>query len=503
MTPHTSHLTPHRFFTIPEVLEATQGRLIQRGLHQVVGGISIDSRTLKPGEMFVALKGERFDGHAFLSQALKREASGAVIEIVSHRIPETSEEEQLRRGKAIIGVKDTRSALQGLAQFHRRRFSIPVVAVTGSNGKTTTKEMIAAILAQDHEVLSSEGNKNNQIGVPLTLLRLSSRHQAAVVEMGISQIGEMRTLAQVAQPQVGVITNIGPTHLEALGSIEGVAQAKGELLEALPLEKGVAILNRDDPFFEFLGRKVSCRRVTFGLSPGTHVRGMDLAITEGSATTFRLVVQSEVMGLVPGLRHRPSDPPVGRTGPITDIKIRLPMLGTHNVANAIAASAAAAVLGCGLDQIKQALEAFQPPAMRSELLRGYGAIILNDAYNANPASMEAALLVLNQFETDGERIAVLGDMLELGTAEHQAHREVGERMAQIPAGRLMAVGPRARLIAEGALSSGMSRERVTICQTTGEAAEILKRLAKRGDVILLKGSRGMHLEEIIEGLLRE
>ncbi len=482
-------------FTIPEVLEATQGRLIQGDLHQVIGGISTDSRTLKPGEMFVALKGERFDGHVFLLQALKREASGAVIEILKHRIPESSEEELLRRGKAIIGVNDTRSALQGLARFHRRRFSIPVVAVTGSNGKTTTKEMIAAILAQDHEVLSSEGNKNNQIGVPLTLLRLASRHRAAVVEMGISQIGEMRTLAQIAQPQVGVITNIGPTHLETLGSIEGVAQAKGELLEVLPPEKGVAILNRDDPFCESLWRKASCQRVTFSLSPGAHVRGMDLAVTEGSATAFRLVVQSEVMGLVPGLRHRPFDP-------ITDIEIRLPMLGTHNVANAVAASAAAVVLGCGLDQVKQALEAFPPVAMRSQLLHGYGAAILNDAYNANPASMQAALLVLEQFETDGERIAVLGDMLELGAAEHQAHREVGERMAQIPAGRLIAVGPRARLIAEGALSSGMSRERVSICQTTGEAVEVLRGLVKRGDVVLVKGSRGMHLERVIEGLLR-
>ena len=481
-------------FTIPEVLEATQGRLIQGHLHQVIGGISTDSRTLKPGEMFVALKGERFDGHVFLLQALKREASGAVIEILKHRIPESSEEELLRRGRAIIGVKDTRSALQGLARFHRRRFSIPVVAVTGSNGKTTTKEMIAAILAQEHEVLSSEGNQNNQIGVPLTLLRLASRHRAAVIEMGISQIGEMRTLAQIAQPQVGVITNIGPTHLETLGSIEGVAQAKGELLEALPPEKGVAILNRDDPFCESLGRKAHLlKRVTFGLSPGAPVRGMDLAVTEGSATAFRLVVQSEVMGLVPGLRHRPSDP-------ITDIKIRLPMLGTHNVANAVAASAAAVVLGCGLDQIKQALEAFRPVAMRSQLLHGQGAAILNDAYNANPASMQAALSVLDQFETDGERIAVLGDMLELGAAEHQAHRELGERMAQIPAGRLIAVGPRARLIAEGALSAGMSRERVSICQTTGEAAEVLRGLVKRGDVVLVKGSRGMRLEEILVSL---
>ena len=480
-------------FKITEVLEATEGRLIQGDPNLVmVEGISTDTRTLKPGELFVALKGARYDGHAFVNESFKRGGIGAVISVLQHRIPETAEEEQLRRGRVIVGVNDTLSALQGLARFHRKRSTLPVLAITGSNGKTTTKEMAAWILSKDYKVLKSEGNINNQIGVPLTLLKMTARHELAIVEMGISSAGELRRLTRMASPQLGLITNIGPTHLETLGDINGVAEAKSELLEALPVDKGIAVLNRDDPFFDFLKQKTPCRIVTFGLHAGAQVGAVDLTVNGHSTTVFKLVIQPEMMEL--GKRFK------RRKDTATDSTIRLPLLGIHNVLNALAASAIAVTFGCSLDRVKQALESFEPVSMRSQLLRWQGVAVLNDAYNANPASVRAALDVLGGFKTDGQRIAVLGDMLELGPTGQQAHQEIGRYMARITGGRLITVGSRARLIADTALSSGMSREWVSICESTNEATEVLRSSIRRGDVLLVKGSRGMHLERIIEGL---
>ena len=482
-------------FTITDVLEATQGKLIQGDPREImVEGVSTDTRTLKPGELFVALKGERYDGHAFLNESFKKGGIGAVISILQHRIPETAEEEQLRRGKVIVGVNDTLTALQGLARFHRKRSRLPLLVVTGSNGKTTTKEMTARILSQNYNVLKSEENINNQIGVPLTLLRITSRHELAIVEMGISSTGELRKLAQIANPQLGLITNIGPTHLETLGNINGVAKAKGELLEMLPAKDGIAILNKDDSFFEFLKQKASCHVVTFGLHAGAQVRAVDLTFNGHATTIFRLMVKPEVMELGTRFKRRKNK------ATATDITIRLPLLGIHNVINALAASAVAVIFGCPLECIKQALESFEPVSMRSQLLHWQGVVIFNDAYNANPASMRAALDVLGEFETEGRRIAVLGDMLELGQADQQAHQEIGQHMARISEGRLIAIGSRARLIADTALSSGMSPEWVSVCESPNEASEVLKRNVRRGDVLLVKGSRRMHLERIIEDL---
>ena len=480
-------------FTLEKVLEVTQGRIIHGDLKQVtVTGISTDTRTLKSGELFLALEGKQYDGHAFVSQALKRGGSGAVISLLKHRIPETHEEEEMRRGKVIIGVNDTLSALQGLARFHRNEVRIPVLAITGSNGKTTTKEMAAAILSDLFRVLKSEGNINNEIRVPLTLLRLTAQHELAILEMGISGAGELRRLVQITEPQVGLITNIGPAHLETLSDIHGVADAKGELLEGLSADKGIAILNRDDAFFDFLKQKTSCSVVTFGLHPEAQVRAVDLSVSGLSATSFRLIVQPDVMERSSRFGRRP--------GTTTDIMIRLPLLGTHNVMNALAAAAAASVLGCPLEKMKQALETFKSILMRSQVFQWQGIVMINDAYNANPASMRAALEVLEHFETDGQRVAVLGDMLELGAADQGAHQDIGRHMTRISGGKLIAVGPRARRIAETALASGMSPDRVSVCEGTEEATGILKRTVRPGDVVLVKGSRGMRLEQIIEDL---
>ena len=251
-------------FTATEVLSATGGRLIRGNPTQGISGLATDSRTIRPGELFVAIKGERFDGHKFIYDAMNRGGIGAVVNVSGHLMPETSEEEELLRNRILIGVSDTLTAFQEMARFHRERWSLPVVAITGSNGKTTTKEMAAAILSERYVTMKSEGNINNQIGVPMTLLKLTAGDQAAVLEMGISRPGELRRLCDLARPQVGLITNIGPTHLEMLGSIQEVASAKSELLEILHPDHGVAILNRDDSFYSFLRARTQAPVVTFG-----------------------------------------------------------------------------------------------------------------------------------------------------------------------------------------------------------------------------------------------
>ena len=481
-------------FSLADVLRATGGRVISGATDAVFAkGVSTDTRTLKEGDLFVALKGPRYDGHDFLTEALKRGAAGAIISVVSHRIPQTELERKLHRERVIIGVQDTLSALQGLARFHRNRFDLPVVAVSGSNGKTTTKEMAAWILSRSREVLKNDGNLNNQIGVPITLFRLGSQHQIAVVEVGINQRGELRLLADIVQPNVGVITNIGPTHLEMLGSLEGVATAKSELLDSLPGGDGIAILNRDDPFFDFLKAKCPGPVVTFGLGQEAQVRGFDIGLNQSSETTFKLAVDPQVMGIARG----------GEQNIVTQAheEIRLPIPGIHNVMNALAAAAVGAIFGCHLGQIKEALESFQMITMRSQLLEWRGARIVNDAYNANPASMQAALEMLAMFKTDGQRVAVLGDMLELGAAAQQAHDAVGDQLSKISGARLIAVGSLARSIAESARASGMPGDRITWCENADKAVSAIKKNVKEGDIVLVKGSRGIHLERVVDRLM--
>jgi UDP-N-acetylmuramoyl-tripeptide--D-alanyl-D-alanine ligase len=481
-------------FTVSEILEATGGRLIQGDPAEIAfAGVSTDSRTVKAGDLFIALRGERFDGFQFLNEALRRGAAGAVISVMTHRIPETREEEELRRGRVIIGVNDTLLALQDVSAFHRARFRLPVLAVTGSNGKTTTKEMAARILATEMDVLKNEGNINNQIGVPLTLLRLSAHHQAAVIEMGISREGEMRRLCRIAKPGLGLITNIGPTHLETLGTLEGVAAAKGELLESLSPESGISVLNKDDPFFGFLKQRAPGPVVTFGTRGDAQVCGVDVTETGPFSVSFRLVVDPSVRGLL-GMAADGADEG-------SETVIRLPIPGVHNVANAVAAAAVAAIAGRSLETVRNALESFEPIRMRTQLIRWRGVEILNDAYNANPASMLAALEMLAAVPASGRRIGVLGDMLELGDAAEVSHRRVGERMARIERGWLIAVGSLSGAVAEAARAAGMAEDRIRSCGDAAEAAEIVRNIAREGDVMLVKGSRGVHLERIIEGLV--
>jgi UDP-N-acetylmuramoyl-tripeptide--D-alanyl-D-alanine ligase len=368
-------------------------------------------------------------------------------------------------------------AYQQLATHHRTRFSIPVVAVTGSNGKTTTKDMVASVLAERWCTLKTEGNFNNRIGVPHTLFRLNARHQAAVIEMGVDHRGQTTRLCEMVRPTVGLITNIGPDHLEFFGGMEGSAQAKAELLDMLPPE-ATAILNADDSFFDYLAARAQCRVLSFGLSEKAQVRAVNIASDAGHGTTFGL--------LLPG-KSRPT--PVA-------IKVH----GAHNVANALAAAAVGFSLNLTGAMIAQGLARFRAAAMRSQVMNHHGVQIINDCYNANPASMQAALQLLGGWMPARERVAVLGDMLELGRDSHQLHRDVGRFAAGLPLTRLIVCGELGREIAAGARQAGMSEQAILELADAGAAADELRKSVRRGEVVLVKGSRGMRMEQIVQGL---
>jgi len=450
--------------TEQELLEEILGRL----QHLVIKGVSIDSRNIKEGELFVALKGNRFDGHDFVPDAIRNGAWGALVE----RSALENRFSSLGGLKNILPVEDTLYALQEMACMHRKKFSIPVVGITGSNGKTTTKEMLAHILKQKGPVLKNEGNLNNHIGVPLTLLKLNAGHRTAVVEMGMSAAGEIDTLARLVGPTVGVITNIGPAHLEFFGSMDKVAEAKGELLDNLKPD-ATAVLNADDPFFGTLKNRFSGRIVTFGISNKADVSAAsvrqerdhaDFTITAGGAAA----------------------------------NVRLYAVGTHNIYNALAAAAAATAVGLPIDAVKFGLDGFSPVAGRSELKEIEGRTVLADYYNANPASMDAAIRTLVSLASGRKSIAVLGDMLELGSAGASAHRETGRIVAQSGVDILVTFGTLAKHIAEGALEAGMPKDRVLEAPTHAGAAQLIRKLSSPGDVVLIKGSRGMKMEKILE-----
>ncbi len=442
---------------------------ILRGVERMeIKGVSIDSRSIKEGELFVALRGERFDGHDFVPDAMKKGAWGAIVE----RSALENRFSSLGGLKNLLPVEDTLFALQEMSHAHRMKFPIPVVGITGSNGKTTTKEMLAGILAQKGPVLKNEGNLNNHLGVPLTLMKLNARHLAAAVEMGMSAPGEIDMLARLVSPTVGVITNIGPAHLEFLGSMEKVAEAKGELLNNLHAQ-GTAVLNADDVFFGLLRSKVRGSVISFGMKNESDVSASRIRQNAG-ATEFSITARGET----------------------ADIRLRA--AGVHNVSNALAAAAAAIAAGMPLDAVKQGLDDFTPVAMRSEIKEVQGRTVLADYYNANPASMDAAIRTLVSLSAGRKTIAVLGDMLELGAAADEAHRQVGRTAAQSGVHMVIAVGALAKHIAAGAIEAGIAKTRVFETAGHTEAAQRLRDLSGPGDVVLIKGSRGMKMEKILE-----
>lgn len=473
-------------FTAEEIREITGAKVlageVSRRRGPGIRRVVTDSREARRGALFVALKGERFDGHQFIEAAFRQGAVGALVQ-EDYKPPRALRGGNGRSAPApltvpvILGVPDPLLAYQQLAAHHRNRFPLPLVAVTGSNGKTTTKDMVACVLAERWEVLKTEGNLNNRIGVPKTLLRLASRHGAAVVEMGVDHRGQTTRLCEIAGPTVGLITNIGPDHLEFFGTLQASADAKGELLDQLPPD-GAAVLNADDRFFPDLASRARCPVVSFGVAAGAQVRAEAVVMDPRRGTRFQLLLPGRTRGVPVALRVH----------------------GRHNLSNALAAAAVGHVLGASGPMIARGLARFKPGWMRSQVLRVGNARVINDCYNANPASMKAAIGLLSELGAGGRTIAVLGDMLELGPNALDLHREVGAYLAQLGIGHLIACGALGRGIAEGARAAGMASDRVQEATDAEAAAPLLKDLMQDGDVVLLKGSRAVRMERVLEAL---
>lgn len=452
--------------TIKEILKSTGGRLIKGKITNRISGVSIDSRTIKQNELFVAIKGRRFDGHSFIEQAIFRGA-GAIIFSNSHvRVPTSIF--KAPNVISMVRVKDTVYALGALAYYHRRRFKIPVIAITGSNGKTTTKEMLSSILARRFNVLSTVGTQNNHLGVPLSILKLRQRHNFAVIEIGANHTGEIDKLSWMIKPTVGIITNIGPSHLEFFKSLKGVYKAKIELIKNLA-KNGKLIINKDDRFLSQLNN-AKFQTITFGFNRRSDFYGQIVKQTE-SRTFFLL-----------NARHR----------------LMLRTLGRHNVYNALASIACARAFSISYSEIKDALRSFQAPSMRMQLFDIKDIKIINDCYNSNPESLKWALELLREYKSFGKKIIVCGDMLELGRQAEKLHSDIGKKIVRAKIDFLITVGPLSRNIAQGAHLAGMPRNSIRTYYNTAKAAKFLCRFTHAGDVVLIKGSRAMQMEDVAE-----
>ena len=429
-----------------------------------ITGVCSDTRRIEEGNLFVAITGERFDGHDFVPEAVRAGAAAALVTDDWHaRRPDREAPKAAR-----IVVPDVIPALQAFAGWHRRRFELPVVAVTGSSGKTTTKDMIASVLDERYRVFKTQGNLNSQLGVSEALFSLREDHGAAVLELGMTRAGELDRLSRMTRPSIGVITNVGPAHIEFFDSIEGIARAKGEILHHLP-EGGRAVLNADDPLVMKQAGRSRARVVTFGRGTEADVR-LTRVRTELSGSNFTL-----------------SD----------GASFRINLMGEHQVMNAAAAVAVGRLLGIDDQAIARALRSVEPTPMRMEYRKAGAVHLINDAYNANPSSTKAALDALAAAE--GRKLVVLGDMLELGDLGRAAHREIGMRAAKV-AERIITVGELAREIAAAAVDGGFPEPCVVSCGRNDDAAAAVLAEIEDGDVVLVKGSRGMRMETVVEYL---
>ena len=428
---------------------------------EVAQGYSIDSRTVGLGQVFFAVKGERLDGHDYVDSALK---SGAVAAVVR-----TDQLDRYSDKTRLLPVDDTLVALQTLATAVRRVWGKPLVGVTGSAGKTTTKEAIAHVLAAHFRVLKSEGNFNNHFGLPLMLLKLEPEHDVAVIEMGMSHAGEIRALAKIAQPEIGVVTNVAPVHLEFFDSIAGIARAKYELVESLPAS-GTAVLNADDEYVSQFGRDFKGKVITYGTSATADVRAEHVESCGAKGSRFDVVTSS---GREPA---------------------RLPLVGEHNVLNALAAVSVAAARGMKLSDAVSALSTLMPADKRGQVLQLGNITVVNDCYNSNPKALNAMIDALAVMKGK-RRIVVAGEMLELGPAAEEMHRAAGRHAAEKKIDIVLGVRGLAQAMVEGAKQSGAAAEFVA---TPEAAGEWLAREARDGDVVLLKASRGVKLEKALD-----
>ena len=459
---------------VADLVQWAHGILLRGDERQHVRGVSTDSRTVQAGNVFVALCGDRFNGHCFVPDAIQRGAAGVVVSdtaCLNETVPDTS-----KTVPAVICVADTEKALQDLALAHRQRFQGSVVAVTGSNGKTTVKEMTASVLQSWFSVHKASGNLNNHIGVPLAVLGLDILKRALVLELGMNHLGEISHLCEIARPDVGVITNIGLAHLGCLGSVDAIQQAKGELTASLDAS-GIAIVNADDARALALGQQSAGRLITFGQTQHADVRGW-VQENMGLAGT-------QCCMILDGATH----------------EFRLHVPGTHQVMNALAAAAVGMALEVPEERIVWGLQRYRGVHGRLAMRRGQEDVwLIDDTYNANPQSMQAALHFLAGVPGAGRRIAVLGDMLELGDGGPTLHQEVGCMVSQTNVHTLIALGAAAEHIARGAHQAGMEHDRIHHATSQQEVLNLLTELMQPQDVVLLKGSRGMAMEHLVEAL---
>jgi UDP-N-acetylmuramoyl-tripeptide--D-alanyl-D-alanine ligase len=453
-------------FTISDIAAITGGRVIGEPDGEICG-ISTDSRSVTAGELFVPLCGERFDGHDFIENVAERG-----VETVLAAEPWLAKH-KLTAPVCCIAVTDTLRALGDLAAAYRRRFDMPLVGVTGSNGKTTCKEMLATIMEQIGPGLKTSGNLNNLIGLPHMLFRMRSEQVWAVLEMGMSEPGEIDRLAEIAVPQVGVVLNAFPAHLESMGSVENVARAKGELLQRLQ-PGGCAVFNIDDPLIALQPSPSGVHRLSFGLGEAD-VRASRIELCGIHGQRFCLHLD-------------------GKTRNVT-----LAAFGRHTIYNALAAAAAAYALGLPLEIIVNGLEMFRPYDKRFQLEEVNDLILIDDSYNSNPVSLGAALATLADLKGEQRAFIALGDMLELGANEAELHRIAGVQAAQV-ADRLYLYGTLCDRIAEGAISAGLPEDSVLKCMTHDQITSDIIKMASRGDFVLVKGSRGMKMEKVAEGV---
>jgi len=455
---------------ISEILKVTRGRLLSGDPQSDIdlASISTDSRTIAPGEFFLPLKGSNFNGEEFIESAFEKGAIGTFTTQYAVRLP-ARQADSTQYERVVIQVKNTTDTLGKIARWNRMQFKIPVIGVTGSNGKTTVKDMIAKVLSSKFNVLKNEGTRNNHIGVGLTLLKLNNSHQICVIEMGTNHRGEIRSLADMARPTIAIITNIGPSHLKFLKDLKGVFNAKREILEILN-RNSLVLLNGDDEYLSTIKDK-TFKIMRFGFNEKNDFRASGLSV-EGARIKFTLNDRT---------------------------RFELNLLGMHNTYNALSSIAIAYDFGISYLDTKKALLEYSPPHMRLNAECMGGITVINDAYNSNPLSMKSALEALKDFP-GGDRWIVSADMLELGEREKEFHNLVGETIARSGFDGLITFGDLSRHTSSRALECGMGRDRVWHCSSREEVAGILNRCAKKGDCILVKGSRSMKMEEVITAL---
>jgi UDP-N-acetylmuramoyl-tripeptide--D-alanyl-D-alanine ligase len=460
------------FLLAAEILKATGGSLLSSGSEWSCRGISTDTRTLRERSLFIALQGKNFDGHDCLNAAAEKGAAGLLI-----RMDRGGKLGAVNKGLPVIGVPDTLRALGDIACAWRRGFPLPVVAITGSSGKTTTKEMLLAIVSRSRNVVATEGNLNNLIGLPQTLLKIQREHELAVVEMGTNSPGEIARLAVIAQPDIGLITNIGPAHLEGLGSIEAIREEKGALFHVMN-GKGTAIINRDDDAVGILAGRWRGNRITFGFKSGADITARQVETAGPEGICFNLVIEG-----------------IG-------VPVHLAAPGEHNILNALAAGAAAWALGFDREAIAAGLAAFCPVPGRMEIRRlGNGAFLILDTYNANPDSMRESLKTLQNLRREGRAAVILGDMLELGPQAQGLHEEVGGLLVKTGVDRVFLKGALSRFTAEGAMKKGFPLEDIAFFDGPEELLTTLRSFVKKDDWLLIKGSRMMKMEVVAESII--